>query len=187
MTGYTEFAELFGGITLLSVMQIILAGVFLYFVYKKVKDYLITKHDSDQEKDEQLKEALYAVRQYPEYRQQSIEIQRELKGQIQELKDAQHEQMAHLTKMEEDLKRRERSKLRDRLLQSYRYYTDKEKNVMQAWTTMESEAFWEVFGEYEEAGGDGHMHTVVQPEMNLLRVIDIDDAASVAELMRHRK
>ena len=58
---------------------------------------------------------------------------------------------------------------------------------MQAWTTMESEAFWEVFGEYEEAGGDGHMHTVVQPEMNLLRVIDIDDAASVAELMRHRK
>ena len=42
LTGYTEFAELFGGITLLSVMQIILAGVFLYFGYKQVKDYLIT-------------------------------------------------------------------------------------------------------------------------------------------------
>ena len=37
---------------------------------------------------------------------------------------------------------------------------------------MESEAFWELFRDYEDVNGDGHMHTVVQPAMNLLKVID---------------
>ena len=45
---------------------------------------------------------------------------------------------------------------------------------------MEAEAFWELFKEYEDAGGDGYIHTVVQPAMNLLKVIDIEDAVSVA-------
>ena len=40
---------------------------------------------------------------------------------------------------------------------------------------MEAEAFWELFKEYEDAGGDGYIHTVVQPAMNLLKVIDIED------------
>ena len=44
---------------------------------------------------------------------------------------------------------------------------------------MEAEAFWELFKEYEDAGGDGYIHTVVQPAMNLLKVIDIEDAVSV--------
>ena len=47
---------------------------------------------------------------------------------------------------------------------------------------MEAEAFWELFKEYEDAGGDGYIHTVVQPAMNLLKVIDIEDAVSVLRL-----
>ena len=89
--------------------------------------------------------------------------------------------------MEEDAKRRERSKLRDLLLQSYRYYTDKERNPLGTWTSMEAEAFWELFKEYEDAGGNGYIHTVVQPAMNLLKVIDIEDAASVLRLTNSRK
>ena len=38
---------------------------------------------------------------------------------------------------------------------------------------MDSEAFWELFREYEEAGGNGYMHTVVQPEMARLTIIDV--------------
>lgn len=38
---------------------------------------------------------------------------------------------------------------------------------------MEAEAFWELFSDYEEAGGNGYMHTVVQPAMNRLTVIDL--------------
>ena len=52
---------------------------------------------------------------------------------------------------------------------------------------MEAEAFWELFKEYEDAGGDGYIHTVVQPAMNLLKVIDIEDATSVLRLTDSRK
>ena len=50
-----------------------------------------------------------------------------------------------------------------------------------------TEAFWELFKEYEDAGGDGYIHTVVQPAMNLLKVIDIEDAVSVLRLTNNRK
>ena len=79
---------------------------------------------------------------------------------------------AALKDMQEKNERRERNKLRDKLLQNYRYYTDKDKNSSQTWTRMESEAFWELFRDYEDMNGDGYMHTVVQPAMNLLKIID---------------
>lgn len=60
-----------------------------------------------------------------------------------------------LTKTEEDTQRRERNKLRDRLLQNYRHYVNKETNPSHSWTQMESEAFWELFKKYEAAGGNG--------------------------------
>jgi hypothetical protein len=41
LKGYNEFIELFGGISILNVAEVLLAAVFLYFIYKKVKDYLI--------------------------------------------------------------------------------------------------------------------------------------------------
>ena len=37
---------------------------------------------------------------------------------------------------------------------------------------MESEAFWELFREYEDAGGNGYMHTEVLPAMELLTVVE---------------
>ena len=174
MTGLTEFKDLFGDITVLSVIETLLAVVFLVFIGKKVRDYLIKKHEMDRLRDEQIKEALEAVRKYPEYRQQSIRIQELLEGEIQELRQMQEDQSQRLLDMEETTKRRERNKLRDRLLQNYRYYTNKEENPSQSWTRMESEAFWELFRDYEDAGGDGFMHTEVQPAMEHLTIIEHD-------------
>lgn len=181
MNGYEEFIDLFGGITILDVARLLLAGAFLLFVGKKIRDYLIKKHDSDQERNEQLKQALDAISHYPEYRQQSIKVQEKLESEIQELRNALKENTKMVTdntrkiaEMEEDSKRRERNKLQDRLLQSYRYYTNTERNPEQTWTKMEAEAFWELFGDYERLNGDGYMHTVVQPAMNKLTVIEMD-------------
>ena len=89
--------------------------------------------------------------------------------------------------MENDSKKRELNKLYDTLLQSYNYYTNKEKNPMQAWTKMESKAFWDLFTDYEDMGGDGYMHTVVQPAMLLLTVIEMNDIDGISELMKNRK
>ena len=163
MTGLEQFLGVFGSLTIASVVQIILAFVFLFFVYKKIKDYLIKKYEADKTRDAQLKEALAAVSKYPEYRQQSIE------------------------QLKEDSKKREVNKLRDTLLQNYKYYTDKTKNPLQEWTRMESEAFCDLFGDYEDMGGDGYMHTVVMPAMQLLTIVEMNDTDKITELMQSRK
>lgn len=174
MKGYDEFISVFGDITVLHLAEFLMACAFLYVIYKKVHDYLIKKHDAEQLRNEQLQEALVAVRKYPEYRQQSIKIQELLKGEIQELRKMQEDTTERLVKMEETNKRRERNKLRDRLLQNYRYYTNKDSNPSQSWTRMESEAFWELFRDYEDAGGNGYVHTEVLPAMERLKVVEHD-------------
>ena len=65
-----------------------------------------------------------AIDQYPKYRQQSLEIQQHLEGEIQELRKSQQENTRRLVEMEETSKRRELNKLRDRLIESYQYYTN---------------------------------------------------------------
>ena len=174
------FVNVFGDITVLQVVEILLALGFLYFVYKKVSSFLIQQHEEQKLKDAQLKEALDGVHKYPEYRQQSIEIQQELNGEIKGLKISQEELrlnqekiVEHLMQIEEQNRRRERNKLRDRLLQNYRHYTNKETNPSQSWSRMESEAFWELFRDYEDMGGNGYMKSEVMPAMQRLNVTEV--------------
>lgn len=187
MTGLDEFVKIFGNVTVLNVIEIILAGIFLFILYKKVKKYLIDRYEENKVRDEQLQNALAAIEKYPTYREQSLSIQRQLNNDIQALKDSleelkekqeelktsQQELQEHQLQMEELANKRERNKTRDRLLEIYRYYTSDKYNPKKEWSKMEAEAFWELFGDYEEAGGDGYMHSEVQPAMNLLTVIDL--------------
>ena len=187
MSGSKEFLELFGNITVSQVVYVVMAIVFLIMVYRKVSDYLYKRHDAEQEKDKRIKEALEAASHYPEYRKQSMEIQQQLTKEMQDIRLALEDHTKRLEKMENDSKKRELNKLYDTLLQSYKYYTSKEKNPMQAWTRMEAKAFWDLFKDYEDMGGDGYMHTVVQPPMQLLTIIEMNDVEGISELMRNRK
>lgn len=172
MTGFEQFLNLFGHMTVINVVEIVLAGMFLWLVYKKVKEYFIRVHVEEVKRNKQIEEALSAVKKYPEYRQQSLDIQQKLEKEIQALRTSQEKNEKRLEKMEDDIRLREQNKLRDRLIQNYRYYTNKHTNPSQTWTKMESEAFWALFKDYEEAGGDGYMHTEVQPAMNKLLVVN---------------
>ena len=58
---------------------------------------------------------------------------------------------------------------------------------MQAWSQMEANAFWELFEEYEAVGGNGFMHSEVQPAMVKLLVIPMSDLKKLEELMHSRK
>ena len=85
------------------------------------------------------------------------------------------------------MNKRECNKIRTRLLEYYRYYTSEDRKPMQKITAMEADAFWRLFKEYEEAGGNGYMHTIVQPKMNSLEVIEMDNEDDIQELMKSRK
>lgn len=185
-TGLDEFLKTFGQFTIGDAVLIGLAIVFLIGIYKKVSKFIIDKHEAEKIRDEKIEKALSETNKYPTYRQQSINIQHGLEARLDSIETtvttrfAQQstiieEVMSRLIKMEENDVRRERNKIRDRLLQSYRYYTDPEKNPSHSWTRMEAEAFWESFKDYEEAGGDGYMHSEVQPAMNKLTIIEMED------------
>ena len=58
-----------------------------------------------------------------------------------------------LEKIEEDIISRERSKLRDRLLQSHRYFTSRKKIRFMHGAKWSADAFWSMFKEYENAKG----------------------------------
>ena len=72
------FLEVFGNFTVAEALKFILALGFIIFCGKKVSEYLVKRHDAEIEKDKQLHEALAAVKKYPDYRKQSIYVQKKL-------------------------------------------------------------------------------------------------------------
>ena len=157
----------------MNVLELLLAAAFLALIYKKVKDYLVKRYEAAREKDQQLKEALEVVSKDPSYRNQSLRIQQELNDKIAELG-------GRLEEIENERRRSERNKLRDMIIQSYRYYTDKTRNPNQVWNRMEADAFWELLHYYEGYNGDGYVHTEVQPAMEALTIIEMDDLDRLA-------
>lgn len=178
MTGQNEFVEFFGKFTVADVIQIGLAIAFLVVLYKKFRAETIKKHDHDVDLEKKVDEAHDATEKYPEYRKRSIEIQQELKGEIKDIKTSMQDFSERLEKLENSIRKREMNKLRDRLIQSYNYYANPDINPSATWTKMEAEAFWELFRDYEELGGDGYMHTDVEPAMRRLIVVDVSDKFS---------
>ena len=175
-----EFLAVFGDITLSQVVIVILAFVFLFLMYKEVKKLVDTKIAETQERldtertyKKKIDDSYDVTRKYPAYHQESIQIRDSLKKEIKEIRDCFGSVMTRLEEIEEQNKKRECSKLRDMLLQNYRYYTNDIHNPSKSWTRMESEAFWELFREYEQAGGNGYMHSVVQPEMERLIIVEV--------------
>lgn len=176
MNMYNAFIEKFGDITILDAALFIGAIIFMYNIYKKIDAKICEKHDIEQSYKSKLEEAYDGVHnKYPEYRQQSLQIQQALNSRMDSMGQVLDDVMNKLANMQEVTDRRERNRIRDRLLQAYRYYTNPESNPNQSWNNMEAEAFWEMFKDYEDANGDGFMHTVVQPAMQKLKVLDVLD------------
>lgn len=194
MTGLTEFLTVFGDITIADVITLLMILGFGLACYKKAKNFFEAKIKAeerkekiDAERDENIKRVMEEVAKYPTYRSQSVNIQRELEEQINSLREAQETQIQAINRLEDSVRKREKNKLYSTLLRHYNYYCDPEKNPKQAWTEMESIAFWGLFEEYEEAHGDGYIHSVVEPAMRILTVVKMDDVDGIAELARSRK
>lgn len=187
LTNFNTFMEVFGDISVGDVALVIAACVFLYTIYKKIQNTIIVNHDREEERNQKLQQALDAISKYPQYRQQSIDMQKKLQGAIDELSNSVSRIEQKQLQMDEEKRQRDLNRLRDSLLQSYHYYTNKEKNPLQAWSEMEKEAFYKLFKDYENLGGDGYMHTTVQPAMDDLKVIFMHEEEEVVKLMHSRK
>ena len=134
-----------------------------------------------------------AVSHYPEYREQSLQIQAQLQKSdktILELCEAIKDQViANGEKMDSrlsELEHREKNSLRAKILNEYRLYTDEHKNPMQAWTEMEHHSFFKLVEDYESLGGNDYVHNTILPAMNELDVIPMTQLTKIKDLYDSR-
>lgn len=172
--------QVFEGISFSSVIIFIAAIAFLVTVSVKIYKFIVNNHDNLQEKDNTLKQIAEDLKGLKDG-------YNELKAAVNDMAERQHEMNQRQEKIKQETCKYKLNELRDKLLQSYRYYTNKEKNPMLAWSEMEKETFDELFKDYEELGGDGFMHSTVQPAMASLDVISMQNTQLFAQLMQSRK
>ena len=184
---FNNFLEVFGDLSLATVVLVSAAVFFIWSVFKKTQKGIIDHYEKQKVATEKLQQALDGVAQYPIYRQQSIEKQKEISGILTELKESVTKLETRIDNLEKEKRNRELNKLRESLIYNYRYYTNKEKNPLLAWSEMEKEAFYNSFKDYEILGGNGFMHSVVQPAMDSLQVISMHEAEELDKLMSSRK
>ena len=158
---------------------------------KKIINNLILRMDSQEQNIKKLQDA---VNKLPQYREQSLKIQAELKDadvSIAELCETiknevvenRKEDMQKLNRLEE----REKNALRAKILEEHRFYTDEQRNPLKAWSEMEEHSFRKLVEDYEALGGNDYVHEIVLPDMNLLDVISMQDSIRLKELYDSRK
>ena len=110
-----------------------------------------------------------------------------VRGGIQiEVVNTQNSIMQRQEQFEAQARERAKNKLRDRLLQNYRYYGSVERNPKQAWSLIERDAFYDLYNDYTDLGGNGLIHTEVEPKMATLRVIPMENKEELDELTKSR-
>lgn len=194
MFGYQQFMNTFGTLTIGIVVEVGVAILAAWIAYKKLKSSIIGSYEERRKQQDDISEALEGVRALPTYRQQSLNIQKELKDSdkkiletCQTIQEGVNENHRILNERLDKLEDRERNALRAKILDMHRTFTNKRMNPMQAWSEMEKDAFFDLINDYESLNGNGHIHTVVIPEMNLLRVISMSDVKALTELFHSRE
>lgn len=188
-----EFIQLFGKIPLSTVVIFIAAISFLIATGSKVYKFIVKTHDSLQEKNQVLDDLKRDVRELKEHtasKEQWKEL-KEKQSNLEEILNQILETQKILVEKQQTFEEENHShnvnRLRDRLLQSYRYYTSEVKNPLLAWTEMEKEAFDNLLADYYAQGGNSFVHTKVDPEMASLEVVSLSDSERMAELSKSRK
>lgn len=194
MFGLEEITNTFGAMTVAFLIEIIVAVIGIWIAYKKLRDKIIGSYKEREQQKEDIKEALEGVRALPEYRAQSIAIQNDLRAKddkiletcnkIQEGVDRNQEL---LNKRLDNLEERERNSLQAKIFEMHRLFTSKKLNPMQAWSEMEKKAFDDLIVDYESLNGNGYVHTVVIPDMHMLKIVPMSDLNALAELFHSRE
>ncbi len=194
MFGLEQIESTFGALTVALVLEVAIAVAGILIAYKKLKDKIIGSYKERQQQKDDIQEALDGVRAMPTYRQQSLAIQSQLKHADEKIletcnkiQDGVTENQRVLNERLDKLEERERNSLRAKILEMHRMFTSKKLNPMQAWTEMERDAFNELIKDYESLNGNGHVHTVVIPDMLKLRVIFMTDIKALTELFHSRE
>jgi hypothetical protein len=192
------FLSIFGDLTILHVVEFLFAMYFIIRVSMDAIKYINRKHDEEQQKTEDLAEALAGVRQMPQYRADSVKIRGQLEQKITDVHDEMNSKFDDVAKkfdavmdrldiMDAENKKRARNRIREELMQGHRMFTDPTKNPMKAWSSLEHDSWFALYEDYLDCNGNGDMQYRICPEMNNLDIIHMDDTEKLYDLMHSRK
>lgn len=192
------FINMFGNLTVLHVIEFCFAMYFIIRVSVDAIKFINRKHDEEQQKTADLAEALAGVRQMPQYRDDSIKIRGQLEQKITDVHDEMNDKfyevekkfsmvMDKLCTFEEEQKKREKSRIRDLLIQSYNLYANEVRNPMLKWSEMEYSNFMALYQDYVDLGGNSFIQTHVKPAMDALIVVKMDDIDELYNVMHSRQ
>lgn len=99
--------------------------------------------------------------------EQSIRHDKLIKDDLSKLSETVDGIAITLNDMKEKDNITEVKKLKEKLVAYYNKYKKSD-----GWTSVEKEVFWDLFDDYESRGGDGFIHSIVEPVMRELKVID---------------
>lgn len=144
-------------------------------------------------RDQKIATVEAAVASLPGYRAQSLQIQQQLQSAdttilttCQQIQAVVAENQRLLNARLDKLEKREKNALREKILREYRLMCSDALNEMQAWSEMESHAFFALVKDYEELGGDDYIHSVVLPAVNELEIVPMTDVDRLTEMFRRR-
>lgn len=100
-------------------------------------------------------------------RQVSMQHDKMIKTDLAGLSDTVNGIAETLDQMQKKNNESELKRLKDSLVRYYNKYKPAGE-----WSKLEKDAFWDLFYEYEQRGGDGYVHSIIEPAMRELREID---------------
>lgn len=99
--------------------------------------------------------------------EQSIKHDEKLKENLQSVSNKIDTLSDQITFMQSKMDETEMAKLKDTIIIYYKKYKD-----LGEWSALEKDAFWDLFKSYESHGGNGFIHSVVEPVMRELNIVD---------------
>lgn len=98
---------------------------------------------------------------------QSIKHDEKFKNDLQNVSNKIDILSIQITSMQVKTDETEMAKLKDTIIAYYKKYKD-----IGEWNDLEKDAFWDLFKSYEAHGGNGFIHSIVEPVMRELNVIE---------------
>lgn len=110
------FLEVFGDMTVATLVLIITALIFVWKLYNIVKDHLIVKYKQEEEKERRVQKIIEQAENYPQWRQQSLDIQKKFSDTIASVETAQHNNLEGLNRLGKMIAENEATTCRYRIL-----------------------------------------------------------------------
>lgn len=176
ISGMSEFLDIFGSITIQDLFHMALAVGFVLVAINRLKVHLLEKQRVENDKMKRMDEIAEAITEISVMKTSLAKVENLLTKSIQ-----------RLDIIEENARNRERASFKDRLLQSYRYFTSRDHNPLCQWTRMEADAFNDLYDEYMSTGDDEQVRREVRPAVDSLGIIEMHDQVAVSTLMQSRK